>query len=443
VAEDSHERPLSRGEKRFLGLLGMPTLVLALSITTVTTYLPLVAKQFTGSTTLIGVLIGAEGAVALVVPLFVGQWSDQLRTRLGGRLPFVLAGAPVIGVSIALMGFAGSLPVTAVLVLVFFASYYGAYEPYRAMYPDALAPEIAGRGQSTQAVFRGTGTGLALVGGGLLFAVATPLPFAAAGVLAVATMLAFVRGISTRDGVSSGGPHGKTRDVRATVGRIVELLRGSRELRSFLVANALWELSLAALKTFVILYLTSGLGYRLETAVGIVGVVAVLILGAAVSAGKLGDRFGKARVATAGLWVYGLGLLVPFVSQSPLVVLPAMPLIAFGGGTILTLPYALLIPLMPDSEHGILTGFYSFSRGLGILLGPLLAGAAISLLKGPLGSTHGYGAMWLVCSAAILASIPMMGALRRREAKQRGDAGREPAGARRLDHGARPEEAAC
>jgi len=66
-----------------------------------------------------------------------------------------------------------------------------------------------------------------------------------------------------------------------------------------------------------------------------------------------------------------------------------LPLVAFGGGMILTLPYAILIPLMPDEEHGLLTGFYSFTRGLGILAGPLLAGLAISLLRGQLGGTHG------------------------------------------------------
>jgi MFS family permease len=199
------------------------------------------------------------------------------------------------------------------------------------------------------------------------------------------------------------------------------------------VANALWELSLAALKTFVILFVTDGLGYGIETAVAIVGGVSVLILAAAVTSGKLGDRFGKARVATVALWVYGVGLLVPFVSQDPWVVLPAVPLIAFGGGTILTLPYALLIPLMPEDEHGILTGFYSFSRGFGILLGPLIAGVAISLLRGPLAGTHGYAAMWLVCSVAILASIPFMGPLRRRERVGSGYARRHlhrPGGAR-------------
>jgi MFS family permease len=417
-SERRDERPLTGDEKRFLALLGMPTLGLALAITTVTTYLPLVAEQFTASTTVIGVLIGAEGAVALVIPLVVGQWSDQLKTRLGGRIPFVIAGAPVIGVSIGLMGFAGSLLIVAALALAFFIAYYAAYEPYRAIYPDMLEDEVAGRGQSTQAVFRGVGTGLALVGGGLLFAIAPPLPFALAGLLALGTMLEFAWGMASRDTAGSGNQEGEARTARQTLRRIAELLGESPQLRAFLYANALWELSLAALKTFVILYITAGLGYGLTTAVAIVAGVAVLILVAAIASGKLGDHFGKARVATAGLWVYGIGLLIPFMSQNPWIVLPVIPLVAFGGGTILTLPYALLMPLMPEDEHGILTGFYSFSRGLGILFGPLLAGAAISLLRQPLETTQGYAAMWLVCSVAILASIPAMAPLRRHEQRE-------------------------
>src|SRR3954471_21920275 len=114
----------------------MPTLGLALSITTVPPYLPLVAKEFTGSTTVIGVLIGVEGAVALVVPLIVGQWSDQLRTRLGGRIPFVIAGAPGVAFAIARRGLLGSLLAVGGLALVFFVAYYTASEPYRALYPD-------------------------------------------------------------------------------------------------------------------------------------------------------------------------------------------------------------------------------------------------------------------------------------------------------------------
>src|ERR687885_508891 len=88
------ERDLKAGEKRAVALLGVPTMALSLSATIVTTYLPVVAKEFVGSTAVIGVVIGIEGLLALWLPLVVGTWSDRLRTPLGGRLPFLLAAAP-------------------------------------------------------------------------------------------------------------------------------------------------------------------------------------------------------------------------------------------------------------------------------------------------------------------------------------------------------------
>jgi len=39
---------------------------------------------------------------------------------------------------------------------------------------------------------------------------------------------------------------------------------------------------------------------------------------------------------------------------------------------------------------------------------PVLGGVAIDALNGPLSGTHGYQAVWLVCAAAIGASIPLL-----------------------------------
>src|SRR2546421_12602899 len=88
------QRAMSGAEKRVLALLGLPTFGLALAITAVTTYVPLLAQQFTSSTTVIGVVIGAEGLVALFVPIAAGAWFDQLRKPLGGALAFPLVGRP-------------------------------------------------------------------------------------------------------------------------------------------------------------------------------------------------------------------------------------------------------------------------------------------------------------------------------------------------------------
>jgi MFS family permease len=165
---DNNDRSLTGRERHRLALLGLPTFGLALAITVVSTYVPTVARQFTSSTTTIGVVIGAEGIGAILLPVLVGAWSDRLKTRWGGRLPFVAAGAPVAVVALLGMGFVGSMPALALAVAVFFVGYFIAYEPYRAFYPDLVGDEVAGRAQSTQAVWRGVGTGLAVCGAAAL-----------------------------------------------------------------------------------------------------------------------------------------------------------------------------------------------------------------------------------------------------------------------------------
>jgi MFS family permease len=102
---------------------------------------------------------------------------------------------------------------------------------------------------------------------------------------------------------------------------------------------------------------------------------------------------------------------VPAFTESIAILIPVMIIVGFGGGLVMTLPYAL--PLMPEGRHGTLTGFYSLSRGIGTALGPLLAGIAIEVLADPFSSSHGYAAMWLVCGGAILLSMPALLRLRR------------------------------
>ena len=397
-------RTLQRSELRILAILGVPTFALALAITTVSTYLPVLAEAFSDSSIVIGLLIGGEGLIALWLPLVVGSWSDRLRTPLGSRLPFILAATPALVVALAVLGFVDSIAEAAIVVAVFFVGYFVAYEPYRALYPDLVDAEIAGRAQSSQAIFRGLGTFLALVGGGLLISISDPLPFLAAALIVGLSMGAFcIAGVRHRRRERAAVQEEAVGEV---VRRVADLVRGNRELQAFLVANALWELALAALKTFVILYVTKTLGLSLAGSSLAVGVAATFVLVGALVSGTIGDSIGRARVMRAALVVYGLGLMIPFVSTVTWVVALAAPLVAFGGGVTMSLPYALLMPMMPRGAHGAVTGLYSLSRGVGISLGPLLAGVAIQA------AGEDYRWTWLVCGAAILISIPVMAPLR-------------------------------
>ncbi|HEV2820326.1 MAG TPA: hypothetical protein VGW11_07460, partial [Solirubrobacteraceae bacterium] len=71
-SEAQGARRLSGEERRRIALLALPTVGFALSITVVTTYVPVVASDFVGSSAVIGLLIAVEGLLALVLPPLVG-----------------------------------------------------------------------------------------------------------------------------------------------------------------------------------------------------------------------------------------------------------------------------------------------------------------------------------------------------------------------------------
>ena len=145
--------------------------------------------EYTGSTSLIGAVLAAEGVFALTLPLVIGPWSDTFHTPLGRRRPFMLVAVGPIGFCLALMAFMPSLWTTALLVFAFFFAYYVYEPPYRGLYPDLLPERVYGRAQGVQHLFRGIALGGGLIGGGLLYHLWQPAPFLFAAAIVSAACL--------------------------------------------------------------------------------------------------------------------------------------------------------------------------------------------------------------------------------------------------------------
>jgi MFS family permease len=217
--------------------------------------------------------------------------------------------------------------------------------------------------------------------------------------------------------VREDGGHGRVFEgVRAYFGRSWRIFREEAEVRRFLLANAAWEGTFAAARTFVVLYVLDGLHETKAISSALLGAVAAGYVIAALLASRLGDRFGIARVIFWSSFLYGGGFVFAGVATTWhnwyfAFIVP----LSIAGGLVMTLAWGLLFKLMPEQHRGAVSGLATTTKGLGLLLGAPVAGAAIDLARPYLDATNGYQVLWPVCGIPILAAIPLVYRLMRIE----------------------------
>jgi MFS family permease len=414
------ELSLERPRNRLIWTLGLGAFGLAWSITTVAAYLPPVLENFTDSSTLIGLVLAAEGVFAFFLPLLVGPMSDATQMSLGRRRPFMLLALGPMAVSLSLVAFTHSFVGTTAALFAFFFAYYIYEPPYRGLYPDLLPATYFGRAQGVQHLFRGVALGGALVGGGFLFSVWEPFPFVlAAGI----TLFACGAVVLLVNEPPAGPPqYERLRTFLAAPWRVV---RRERNVRHFLIANTAWEATFAGMRTFVVLYIIKGLGQPLYVSATVLAVVAAGYVLSAAIATRFGDHWGLGNVILGASVVYGLGLLgAGFATTWHWWFYGFIFPVAMAGGTVMTLAWALLFKVIPATDRGTITGLATTTKGIGLIIGPLAAGAAIDILHPYLSATDGYAALWPTMAVPILAAIPFVLRLAEAEAGATGRATR-------------------
>jgi MFS family permease len=140
----------------------------------------------------------------------------------------------------------------------------------------------------------------------------------------------------------------------------------------------------------------------------VIAVVAVAYVAGAPVAGWLADRYGLVRVLRVTSLVYGVGLLIGAVPRTLPPLLVGLPFIALAGAIVLTLPQALAFTLAPTGREGAAAGLLDFSRGVGVVLGPIAVGSVIDASRPLFSSTNGYASMWLVIGVPVVLAAALL-----------------------------------
>jgi MFS family permease len=104
-------------------------------------------------------------------------------------------------------------------------------------------------------------------------------------------------------------------------------------------------------------------------------VISVLV----VTAGRLGDIYGRRRIFVIGMAVFGAGSVLAAVASDDAVLVAARVVQGAGGAAMLSLSLAIVSHAFPVEQQGQALGIWAAVSALALAIGPLVGGALIEV----------------------------------------------------------------
>lgn len=369
--------------------------------------LPILLQEYATSALWIGLVIGSEGLLAILVPYWVGHLSDHLphgwARRFGRRGFFLWATAPIMMAALVATPFLDGFWTLAAAGFLFFTGLHGYLTPLWALLIDAVPDERRGPVQGVRGAFQAGGLAFGLIGGGLLFSLASPLPFLLAALLVLATTW-----LTTAAVPSDPEARGEWHPRRGEEGPVWKRLVGPGPVRWFLIANALWTGAIDGVRPYIFIFAAIVLGISVaETSLILGWLLAGLAVGA-VLIGRLGNRVGRVRLLalaalTTGV-VMGLGVFIRDVPSA----IGVLAVAGLAAAAFIALPFPVFAALAGDESAGRQTALYIVSLGFARIAAPILIGAVIDIGARWFPDYRGYPLMWPAAGLLVLASVPAL-----------------------------------
>ncbi|GGN11717.1 MFS family permease [Actinoplanes campanulatus] len=367
---------------------------------------PALLREHVASAALVGALMGMDNLLGIFVQPWIGNRSDNTRTRWGRRIPYLAVGMPLAAVIFVLLPWATSL-LTLAVVMFCYALIANTTRPLaESLVPDFVAPERRGRTNAAVKI----ATALTIIVASLISLLVVDDHPRAAFVIPSVIMLAATAVLLTnvRDSRSSAYRAAVAEDAaagpspaRVPLRQIVTGLITDHDRRRLLLLLTVLLFGGAwfASRSLITPYGMETLGLSRGEAGGLTLPSGIVYVAAAYPAALLAERFGRLRTIAVGMTVFAVALIAGAVVQTATGTVVAFCMASAGAAAYTVNAAVALWNLAPSSQVlGTYTGLYAVTWYLGGFGGPALVGAVVDLV--------GWDAMLLYI--AVLAMIAVL-----------------------------------
>jgi maltose/moltooligosaccharide transporter len=381
---------------RQLWWLGSGFLGVMLVFSTYNAFLPIMYAEFFDTRVQIGLLMGTDNLVGLLLIPVVGAWSDRMHSPLGRRLPFIVVAVPVAALTFAGIPFAAGALWSLIVVEVLFTAAMHVYRgPVISLLPDHVPPERRSTGNGIISVMGGIGALISFGGLSLIYDRDPRLAFGLGAVaLLVTGVIVFAKADRHPPHVEApeqlGQPLGRgvdgtrPRPIRDSYAGFRLLTRRPNRGQLYLLAAMLaYYVGFSGLDAMFPLYGVATLGLTPGRAAFILTAFVGSFLVFALVAGMIGTRIGKIPTMLTGLAI----LPVLFLLAAPVRDVRVIVGLFVVGGFAWALVTVQALPLIADlggrNRIGFYVGMYYLFTMVGNMLGPAVIGSSMDLFGDP------------------------------------------------------------
>lgn len=351
---------------------------------------------------LIGLLMALDNIIGVIIQPIMGIVSDNTRTKLGRRMPYLIIGIPIGAIFFALIPWQTSL-LTLILYMFFFGLAMGFYRSQAvSLMPDFVRPVHRSKGNAIINLMGGLGVAFGYGFSLLLSLIGRQWIFLLISIIMLVALLVLALVIKEKDSFSyklilemEEKEGKKIKEKKMSQGfiegfRDIRALDRSTKISTLFILFAIfcWFIGYNGIVALVSIYGVYVLGYPAPIASALPFIVTIPLLISIYPLSFLPAKIGRRMTIKIGVIIWAsmliLGFFFGLIKASLGIMAIPLAFLGIGWAMINTNSIVIVWELAPtEKQVGTYTGLYYLFSYLAAILGPMIVGWFTDLLGLP------------------------------------------------------------